>query len=407
MKKVLVAGAALMLAGAMVTAASAEVNLSGDARVRYIGMNSARWSADLQDQSGYQDTWNSRVRIKINAKSKGGAYAKARLRLDDIAWNGQSDAELANTSTNTWVDYGYLGIPIGDVNLEGGQMRSSYTKFFDWDKEVTRFKADYKGGAVRVIGLYDLKQEGLLNTADNTSWDDDNDISAWGLIVSFSPNDDMTVQGYARYEDDQRDVQNDASGFLGSLDFDGKFGMIGVEAAIAYKSADVQQQYGGNGFIDDDGLGMYAQVSFDLGNFTPAVQAGLTQNGYVADNDFGFIMIGAAEPITVTDVGVEGGDTYWGAFTTGFQVSEQLKMSGNLVYYDIDLNDAALADSDDVRGVMDMWELSGSITYTVSEGADITYKLGYLDPSYDGRLNAAGISEDGIFGHYLRLAVKF
>ncbi len=35
MKKVLVAGAALMLAGSMVSAASAEVNLSGDARARY------------------------------------------------------------------------------------------------------------------------------------------------------------------------------------------------------------------------------------------------------------------------------------------------------------------------------------------------------------------------------------
>ncbi len=48
-----------------------------------------------------------------------------------------------------------------------------------------------------------------------------------------------------------------------------------------------------------DGLGGYVEVSMDLGSFTPALNMGFTQDGYVADDDFGFIMLGAAEPITI------------------------------------------------------------------------------------------------------------
>jgi hypothetical protein len=414
MKKVLVAGAALMLAGSMVSAASAEVNLSGDARVRYIGMTNAEFSDDLREQSGYQDKFNSRVRIKINATAKGGAYAKARLRLDDLNWNGQSDHELASDSKNAWVDYGYLGIPMGPVTVEGGQMRSGYSEFFDMDNEVTRIKLDYKAGGIRVIGLYDIKSE---KAADHRDEWDDNDVTGWGLIASFDINDEWLVKGYARYEDNQRDYNaaggsigdEDSSGFLGSIYAQGKVAVVEIETELAYMSSDVQQQYSTGGrFIDDDGLGGYLQVSLDMGAFTPGCQVGFTQNGYQADIDFGFIMIGADEPITAIEtLGTYGGDTYWAALTTGFQVSEELRLAGNLVYYDIDLNDAVLEDADDIRGAMDAWEISGSATYTVSEGADITYKIGYLDQSYDGRINAAGVSEDGIFGHYLRLAVKF
>lgn len=413
MKKVLVAGAALLLAGSMVTVASAEVNLSGDARVRYVGGSGydMRVKADLSgtEQSDYQDEFNSRIRVKINAKAKGGAYAKVRVRFDDFMWDGQGWGAAAYDK-NVWADYAYLGVPMGPVDVSAGRMPDNYSKFFSWDERPTRLKADWNGGAVRVIGLIDVQDETGLTTQD--LWND-NDYMGYGLVVSFNINEDNALKGYVRYQDDERGAgilgYNDRSGWLGSINYAGKVAMLGLEAELAYKSADVLANMSTGGTrIDDDGYGGYVQASMDLGALTPAVQLGFTQDGYQADDDFGFIMIGAAEPITyVRTMGTGLGDTYWAALTSGFQVSEQFKLAGNLVYYDVNLNDNALENSDDIRGAVDAWEISGSATYTISEGADLTYKIGYLDQSYDGRLNAAGISEDGIFGQYLRMLIKF
>jgi len=420
MKKVLVAGAALMLAGSMVSAASAEVNLSGDARVRYIGMSSdlMRVKADLSgtEQSDYRDEFDSRIRVKFDAKAKGGAFMKARLRLDDISawgtgsWSTDDGWDAHKESKNVWADYAYIGVPMGPVVVTGGRMPANFSTFFSWDKRPTRLKADYNAGKVRVIGIIDVKDEVGLTAED--VWDD-NDFMGYGLVASFKINDDNAVKGYVRYHDDERGAGlagfEDRSGWLGSVNYTGKAAMVGLEAELAYKEADVLNNTNTAGTrIDDDGFGGFVQASLDMGAFTPAVQLGFTQDGYQADINFGFIMIGADEPITaISTLGLSGGNTYWAALTSGYQVSEQFKLAGNLVYYDIDINDNALENADDIRGAMDAWEISGSATYTVSEGADLTYKLGYLDQSYDGRLNAAGLSEDGIFGHYLRLAIKF
>jgi hypothetical protein len=435
MKKVLVTGAALLIAGSMVSAATAEVNLSGDARVRYVGTSdyirniTVNPDGSLNEESnGYRDNFNSRIRVKFDARAKGGAFMKARMRFDDITWDGQGWGAWRE-GKNVWADYAYIGVPMGSVTFTGGRMPADFSKFFSWDNRPTRVKLDWKNGNIRLIGLVDVLDEFTNNV--NDEWDD-NDFMAYGLVGSVQINDDWSVKAYARYHDDQREwdgvtqtlyvpapsndpgainagfiavdeeivtPHRDRSGFLGSVHAQGKIAMVGLEGEIAYKEADVQ----GTG---DDGWGWYLQGSLDMGAFTPALIVGQTFNGYQADDDFGFIMIGAAEPITVIDqLGTDLGDSFFAALTTNYAVSDQFKLAGNLVYYDIDTDEAE--SGYDVRGLADAFEISGSATYIISEGADLTYKLGYLDPSYDGRLNSSGISDDGYFGHYLRMAIKF
>ena len=444
MKKVLVAGAALLIAGSMVTAASAEVNLSGDARARYVGTSNydrnytqnpitGQWE---EDKNGYRDNFNSRIRVKFDAKTDGGAYMKARLRFDDTVWNGQGWG-AASEDKNVWADYAYIGTPIGPVDVSAGRMPANYSLFFSWDARPTRVKADWKTGNLRLIGLFDIKSEFADNALDE--WDD-NDFYGYGLVASYKIDDIWTVKGYARYEQDERDYTgtpktvlfpvdpndtrdpgaqsagffavdsvdvkpyNDKSGFLGDIHVDGKIAMVGLQGDIAYKAQDV---INANNPDADDGWGGWLEGNLDMGAFVPALQVGFTQNGFEADDDFGFIMIGAAEPITVVkQVGSLLGDTWWVAFTSNYAMSDQLKFAGNLVYYDVSA-DHTETGGPDVRGLADMWEISGSATYTLNTNADLTYKIGYLDPSYDGRVNSAGISDDGYFGNYLRLAIKF
>jgi len=424
MKKVLVAGAALLIAGSMVSAASAEVNLSGDARVRYVGKSDYKAiytpngdGTFSENLSGYQDSFNSRIRVKFDAKANGGAFMKARLRFDDFTWDGQGWGAWSE-GKNVWADYAYIGVPMGDVVFTGGRMPADYSKFFSYDNRPTRVKLDWKVDNVRLIGLIDVIDENS-NIVDD--WDD-NDFMGYGLVGSVKINDDWFVKGYARYVDDQREYDvasidieipdpnsemggatisyplvaaghKDRSGFLGSIHAEGKIAMVGLEGEIAYKEADVQG-------TQDDGWGWYLDASMDMGAFQPSLMIGGTYDGYLADDDFGFIMVGAAEPITaITQVGNKGGDSYFVALVTRYTLSDQFKLAGNLAYFDYDV-DAA-------DRIAQAFEISASATYTISEGADLTYKLGYLAPDYDGQVNALGVSDDGMFGQYLRMAIKF
>ncbi|MCK5515934.1 MAG: hypothetical protein KAI39_03580 [Desulfobulbaceae bacterium] len=430
MKKVLIAGAALMLAGSIVTAASAEVNLSGDARVRYIGLTDYDRMTDAAgnvNTNGYYDEFDSRVRVVFQAKAKGGAYMKARLRLDDFSqWDDQGWAAYNNDAVhNVWADYAYIGVPMGKVTIAGGRMPASFSKFFSYDGRPTRVKATYKGGGITLVSLVDVKDENTSSAADE--WDD-NDFMAYGLVAKMKMGDNWNLKGYARYHADAREwstvatttsvtVQGvdadgvattatvdvdgsktspftDKSGFLGAVNLSGKAGTVGIEAEVAYKSADVLGKPDG-----DDALGAYVNVTMNMGAFTPSFMVGMMQNGYVADDDFGYIMIGSADCITRKSLGNSGGDTVWGSFSANYAVSEQFSLAANFVYvsYDSDATDAL---SDEI-------ELSGSAKYAISEGASLTYKIGSLTPSYDGSASALGTSDDTYIGQYLELSINF
>lgn len=435
MKKVLVAGAALLIAGSMVSTASAEVNLSGDARARYVGVSDYTRNLTVnpngtlnENSNGYRDNFNHRIRVKFDAKAKGGAFMKARMRIDDMTWDGQGWGMHSDTK-NVWADYGYIGVPLGNGTLSAGLMPANFSKFYSWDARATRLKYDWKMGDFRIIPLIDVKDEFTDSVQDEF---DDNDFMGYGAVFALKINDNWSAKIYPRYHDDQREwdsVDNerfvpadsndpgnvsagfisvtdtvvtphrDRSGFMFAADAEGKIANFGVHGGMGYKEADVQGS-------TDDGWGWYLEGSMDLGAFQPAIVIGGTYDGFQTDPDFGFIMIGADEPITVVSTfGGPNSDSIFAALTSTYAMSDQLKFAGNLVYYDIDLNETER--THDVRGLADAWEISGSATYAVSEGADLTYKLGYLSPSYDGRLNSAGISDDGYFGHYFRLAIKF
>lgn len=187
MKKILVTGAALLIAGSMVSAASAEVNLSGDARVRYIGTSDyereytpnpdGTWS---EDKNGYTDKFNSRIRVKFDARANGGAFMKARLRFDDFTWDGQGWGAYKNDK-NVWADYAFLGVPMGPVTFTAGRMPGDYSKFFRYDRRPTRAKLDYKNDNLRLIALLDVIDEDV-NVMDD--WND-NDFMAYGFIAAY------------------------------------------------------------------------------------------------------------------------------------------------------------------------------------------------------------------------------
>ncbi|HEB69944.1 MAG TPA: hypothetical protein ENI88_10045 [Desulfobulbus sp.] len=422
MKKVLVAGAALLLVGGMVGSAMAEVNLSGDARVRWVvkdnyGGASGPFGKNFGNGGGYvdgqyveQDTVNyfdSRIRVKVDAASKGGAWAKARIRMNDFKWDGQGYGAV-DEKKNIWVDYAYIGVPVGPTTLIGGEVRWDVTTFFQWDVRPTVAALNYKNDNVDIYGLY-IVEDDYPNAYDDLK---DNNMRAYGIYAKANINADWSVLGYGLYNDDQRDYNsdlssrngNDNSGFLGTLHVDGNAAGLGITGEIAYVNSDVQG-------TENDGWGGYAEVSYAIGALTPALNIGFTKDSYVADGDFGWLMIGDIEPIAVLkNVGGVGEDWTWIAGTVDYAVSENLKLTGNLVWASVDTNDDTALN---VNRLANLLEISGEAVYTVSEGANLTAAVGYLGPDFDGRadgistVDGVNFNDDSAFGGMLQMEIKF
>ena len=137
------------------TVSANEVTFSGDARVRYIYRDNYGFG---NFDRGAHDVLDSRVRINLHAKSKGGAYAKARIRLADQDWGLDKDRKSSDTF---WVDIAYLGIPIGPTVVEGGLLKSNVTRFFEWDQSADQIQLMWDMFGAEWTALFRMADENI------------------------------------------------------------------------------------------------------------------------------------------------------------------------------------------------------------------------------------------------------
>ncbi|MCI5149557.1 MAG: hypothetical protein D3916_09255 [Candidatus Electrothrix sp. MAN1_4] len=374
--------------------------------------------------NGYSDFFASRVGLNFDAKAKGGASVHARLYFDDegynddAIWNGSGDAQWGVST-----DYAYFKLPLSDsLTLRAGRIPLKFTKFYSWEIRPTRVQLIYKSGNLKLVPFVGVVSE---NSTELDNWDD-NDFMQYGIVPILKINDDWTIKAFMRYNSDQREwsqrsedvivagtLKNnqpvvitekmdlageytpykDRSGFDGTVNLSGTMGSVGLTAELAYKAADFQM-------TEDDGLGGYVQAAFGgMPGFTPVVLAGMTQDGFMAWRDFGFVMVGGNQPTTVVNVGNADGDLMFGALVLMHDISDRFSAQGNLLYasYDYDSNEAGKIDS--------AIEVSGVLGYALSESTSLEYKLGYLTPTYND--GAPSVLEDAYIGHALALNVEF
>ena len=343
MKKVICAVAAFAMIGGVATVASAEIGLSGDARARLI-----------YKDNGVVDSyskWDSRVRVKFQAKTESGVYAKARLRFLDGNFDGSGLYQTDGKGDgNLWTDYAFLGFKTGALDVSAGRQPTNFSKWFNWDQRADRFKVMYKAGAITLGYTYDQLRE-------TTSDRDDKYVN--GIIYKQKFSDSMSAKVRAVYVTD--DMNDNRDGIKATANLGMDFGGNTITVEQAWWEGDV---IGGT----SDAWGGYASWSANFGSVTPTVMAGYTIDGYKADDDFGWIMIGAAWGITEIDQVGQGGDTIFVGATADMAVSEQLTLQGNVVYMDVDtaLDDYVL-------------QISGLASYEVVKCADVSFKLGFLD----------------------------
>lgn len=479
MKKVLVAGAALMLVSGIASTASAAavepgVKITGDARVR-IGYTSEDYMA--QDRFGNRSNYNeqtnmdSRVRVNIAGTAAGGAYAKARLRMEgnsgDIDNDPAANQSPMSSQNNLWADMAYIGIPFNDtVTVELGRYRSTYgplgaTYNFAYD-DVSSYgaKGIIKFGDVEVNPFVEWMEEGQ-DTGEYAAGTQiqrrDEDEMRFGIHAKAKINKDWTVGGMLGYQNDERpESYNNAvtkdfqvfepnEGMFGSIYVSGKSGAFGLNAELAFTDADLNNfnswetdtwtawaapSATANNATDligsnDTGFGGYIFPTYTIDKLTLGLNLGFTANGYQPDRAFGTgVMIGSADNSRISAIRIgDFGDWLWAGLMAQYQFTESLKLTGNFVYADIDAwdtkgikGDGPNTTSNSIAYVSGLSNnttgINPQITGAWELSAILQYTISkgmdvYLSAGYLQPDTEAGLQDDGVFGALSRFELKF
>lgn len=444
MKKVLLAGAALMLVSGIASTASAAavepgVKITGDARVRLWYM-SEEYSSAFGNKDGYDSRtdMDSRVRLNIAGTAAGGAYAKARLRIMDNMM-GDSDKDsvpFSSNNDNLWADQAYVGVPFTDqFTLEVGKYRSTYGpqgstyNFFYDDVNLSGARGIVKLTDIEINPFIEWMEEAQIDSDYTTDKNNDNDEMRFGAHIKAKLNKEWTVGGMLGYQSDERDERFNSSGvqtfdpnegFFGSIYTNGKSGAFGLIGELAVTEAELN---GMNSWQEDTavkdrigsgdtGFGGYVFPNFTMDKLNLGLNLGFTDGGFEPDRAFGFVMLGSTDNSKITNVRVgDTGDWLWAGLVANYQINETLKLTGNLVYADIDAWDSRGIDGDgpDADGLSqeyaldNAWELSAVLQYTISKGADVYFSAGYLQPEFVD----SDLDDDASFGALTRFELKF
>lgn len=410
MKKLICVAAAFAMVAGVATVASAEVDLSGSARVRARVNDSGVGSTVTQ--------WDSRVRVKVHAKTEGGGYVKARVRFLDGTWGTGGDySASAKGDYNVWSDYAFVGFKTGKFDIAGGKMPASFSPWFVDDERRDRFRVLFKDGGLALAFTYDkniyeytsrVSQTVLPvtfldgNTVDlvaqvaGTPYDGDKD--SWGVTYRQKFSDAVSANARVVYVVNNASVGED-DGFKGSANVAMHFGGNNIIVEQSYKEGDLF------GLGRDDQYGGYAEWNATFGSITPTARVGYTMDGFVADQTFGWLMIGGDVPTSnISRVGM-GGDTAFLGLSSKFQTTEALSFTGNFVYMDIDgsvvngmINGIPYSFYSAAYGDNPI-ELSGQVKYQVGKGVELLARAGWLGSDNDAR--------DDAFSAYAQMEVSF
>jgi len=461
MKKVLLAGAALMLVGGIASTASAAavepgVKVTGDARVRmfymsddYVDFGNAINTTLPYTYNNYNNTddantdMDSRIRINITGTAAGGAYAKARLRITDTSLMGDLDTDTAAIGTsvdhdNIWTDIALVGIPFTDnFTLELGRYRSTYGplpgtyNFFYDDVNLSGARGIIKMGDVEINPFIEWMEEAQN---DGTTVDklQDNDEMRFGAHAKGKINKDWTIGGMLGYQSDERKETVSSGyagfeaneGFFGSVYATGKSGAFGLTGELAFTGNQLNNfnsweddtasalSYTDAIGSEDTGFGGYIFPNYQIDKLNLGLNLGFTANGFQPDRAFGFVMLGSTDnsKISAGRIG-DTGDWLWAGLVANYQINESLKLTGNLVYADIEAWDSRgpngegpYTSSGAYMGALDnAWELSAVLQYTISKGMDVYFSAGYLKPEFE----YSEAEDDGAIGALTRFELKF
>lgn len=434
MKKILTASAALLIAaGAFATAQAADepgFKVTGNSRLRVVYRDDFDFGKSPNKAEKYMD---SRVRLNLKGTAASGAFVSSRLRLMEgkVEYNGPDGTGSSFKAGNVWSDWAYFGIPFSDsFTMEAGKYRwnSWGHDFFIADQPGTGVRGIIKAGDWKITPFVEVISEGTARGSKTLDYIEDNDAIRYGVSVEskFSDNwkggimvayqsDDRTMSIPGEDEDGGEIMEHFSKhdGWLGSLYFTGNMGAFGLKGEFSYHDGSLRrfnQRYddnhydgncigigGSNGDEDDESFGGFIQPSYTIDALTLSLNLGFTTGNFGANKTYGFVMIGGDHSMSVLRLG-DYGDWLWGGFIADYKISDSLKLTGNVIY--VDVNGYSNKGDTSLERLI---EVSGAITYTITKGAVFTLFAGALIPSFEDPTR----DDDPAVGSYGRFVVSF
>jgi hypothetical protein len=328
--------------------------------------------------------------------------------------DGETGKTRTDKASSIYTDWAYIGMPIGPVTFEGGSMPVDITKWTIWDARADQALVKYGFDNTQLMAIWQKNIEFDPGTSGDYDGSDNDQQTIWGiwkqgymgwngiLAVAYTEDGLSTdPNSWPPGQDVPFEALRDRSGWGGTLNLAGPIGPVAVVGEISVVEDSI------NGQIEDEnGWGGYLQGSMDFGAASVTLNGGFTNNGYVADDDFGFIMIGGASAITpsVSEKVGQNGDTWWLGGIAGYQVSENLSLKGILAYADFSKvdspNNKLLPTTFGIDG--SAWEISGELSYALSDSSSIDWVAGWLGLDVDNFEN-----EEDPYGTAVTFNVSF
>lgn len=424
MKKLLALMVAMIMVFGLASFAVAEVEISGDARVRGTMIDNPDYDSDSDDSMRWYD---NRIRLNVTGTNDDGAGVKIRMTMDEPnPWQAGSSQAGPDYDGD---DYAYIFVPVADnMTLSAGFMPANWGhKFWSWGSAQSRLKLVAKLDAA-TVGIFTQKVGETLGATDvNGDERGDYDVNAVLGITQLGEfkvgaifvmgNDDDNLDAVTGEKADS------VSGTKWSVFFQGAAGDITILGEIAQKGGDLYESSSG-----DTQQGAFVAAAMDMDAMKLSGAVAMTSNGYVATNYFTpTVLIGSAQPTAQFNLGECGAtgiaaygltcDTMAIVLNADTKLSDEMGVGATFAYAMLDgygsLNAAGAAafgaplgaDFADVNFEVTWMELDARFSYALGEQTTYTAKLGYASPS--GEEDGVDLDMDTVYAIGHGITLKF
>jgi hypothetical protein len=298
--------------------AAAEIELSGDARVRGIYQGNFDFDDSTDDDSRYYD---HRIRLRINGSNDDGAGVKLQWTAAEENFD---ESQALPGGPNPYTirydgdDHAYMYLPVADNwTLSAGFMPANWGhKFWAWGQSKQRVKIVGKLD-VAVVGFFTEKVIETYGTNDLEDYDAN-------VVFAITKLGEFKVGGIFVL---QQDKVNDLDGNKLDIFFAGKAGDISLAGEFATNMGEKNETADG-----DSPMGLFVSGSMDLDALKLSGAFAMTQNAYSANKFFmPTALIGTAQPTAVANLG-DFGDTMAVVLGVGTKLSDEMSIGGKVMY---------------------------------------------------------------------------
>ncbi|MCK4911885.1 MAG: hypothetical protein KAR83_09585, partial [Thermodesulfovibrionales bacterium] len=331
MKKLLALMVAMIMVFGLASFAVAEIELSGDARLRGTMIDNPDYDSDTDDSSRWYD---SRIRLNVTGTNDDGAGVKLRFTARENNWDGAD----GNTIRFDGDDYAYIFVPVSDDwTLSGGFMPANWGhKFWSWGSANARLKVTGKLD-VATVGAFTQKVNDTFGEDDLNDYDVNalfgitqlGEFKVGGILVmgkddtTTTPDVSTTVTSTLYTTPGEcanaggtwkggaggsckitttipgTDGGDGDGGMKIDLFFQGKLGDITVLGEVAQNGGDLYDSSS-----EDAKLGGFVAAAMELDTLKVSGAFAMTSNGYTATKYFApTVLIGSAQPTAQFDLG--------------------------------------------------------------------------------------------------------